>query len=189
MERLAGLVSLYLLAQVGAGAQVVQIFDSWAGILSPSDYIRYAQPYSRTVLDHLSARGIPSINFSTGTSAYVEAVAEAGGQAVGIDWRSSLAESWSRIGHDRAVQGNLDPMVVAGPIEAMEEQALHLLASVEGRSGHIFNLGHGVHPSTPVENLQRLVDLVHNWNPTHAERAIDPGRSAAVRRISQGRQD
>jgi uroporphyrinogen decarboxylase len=165
MERLVGIVSAYLLAQARAGVDALQIFDSWAGVLSPDDYCRYVQPYSRTVFEALAGEGLPTIHFGTDTATLLEAMRDAGGSTIGLDWRISLELAWERIGYDRGVQGNLDPLVLLGPWEVVQREAEAVLRRAGGRPGHVFNLGHGIHPDTPVENLQRLVELVHE----HAE--------------------
>jgi uroporphyrinogen decarboxylase len=157
MERLTGIVRAHVLAQVEAGAQAVQLFDSWVGVLDAEDYERSVAPHSGLALADL---GVPSIHFGVGTSHLLPSLASAGGDAIGVDWRLPLDEAWSRVG-DRAIQGNLDPAVAASTREAVERKALEVLRRAGDRDGHVFNLGHGVLPDTPVENLQRLVDLVH----------------------------
>ncbi|HZT95736.1 MAG TPA: uroporphyrinogen decarboxylase [Chloroflexota bacterium] len=161
MDRLAQIVAAYLTAQLEAGAQVVQIFDSWAGALSPADYSRFVAPYSRRVFDAVATTGSPAIHFSSGTSSYIAQVAVAGGDAVSVDWRAPLDRSWKEIGHDRAIQGNLDPLVLLGPWSEVKVQVTKILRRSEGRPGHIFNLGHGVHPRTRPDQLRRVVDWVH----------------------------
>ena len=155
MERLAEIVIIYLLAQVEAGADAVQLFDSWAGMLSPSDYERFVQPHSAAVLSAVESAGVPILHFGTGTAGFIELVRDAGGTTIGIDWRMNLDHAWERIGADRGIQGNLDPMVLLGPAHVVESEAKAILGRAGGRPGHIFNLGHGVHPETPVANLQR----------------------------------
>jgi uroporphyrinogen decarboxylase len=161
MDRLANMVSVYLRAQVEAGVHVVQLFDSWVGCLSPDDYRRYVQPYSRRIFESLE--GVPSIHFGTDTGALLEDMAAAGGSVIGVDWRVPLDLAWDRIGPDRAVQGNLDPLVLLGPWPVVERTAKLVLQHAGGRPGHIFNLGHGLHPDTPVDNVIRLVELVHDF--------------------------
>ncbi|MBV9282723.1 MAG: uroporphyrinogen decarboxylase [Chloroflexi bacterium] len=161
MSRLAAIVGSYLRAQAEAGAHALQLFDSWVGALSLDDYCRYVQPYVRSVFAALRDTGVPAIHFGTGTAALLEAMREAGGTAIGVDWRVPLDLAWSRIGHDRGVQGNLDPLVLQGPWEVVRREAEGVLRRAAGRPGHVFNLGHGIHPQTPVEHLQRLVELVH----------------------------
>ena len=161
MSRLSRLVLEYLRAQIDAGAQLVQLFDSWVGALSPADYRRYVQPYVEPIFQGLQPTGTPSIHFGTGTSALLPDMRDAGGDIIGLDWRVELDEAWARIGFDRGVQGNLDPAALLGPWPVVEEKARAILSQAGTRPGHIFNLGHGVQPGTPVENLQRLVELVH----------------------------
>jgi uroporphyrinogen decarboxylase len=159
MERLSAMVVLYLQAQVEAGAQVVQLFDSWVGGLGPGDYATFVQPHVRRIFDSL--HGIPSIHFGTGTSALLELMADTGGDVIGIDQRLSLADAWRRVGHERGIQGNLDAARLLAGWEATEAGARQVLDEAAGRSGHIFNLGHGVLPTTDPGLLRRLVDLVH----------------------------
>ncbi len=161
MRRLAELTVAYLAAQVEAGAQALQVFDSWVGSVSVDDYRRRVQPVMRSVFERLSALGVPVIHFGVGTGELLSAMREAGGHVIGVDWRAPLDAAWERIGPDRAVQGNLDPVACLGPWEELREDAHRVLDRAGGRDGHVFNLGHGVLPQTPVANLQRLVDLVH----------------------------
>jgi len=158
LSRLAKAVGTFLKAQVAAGAQAVQLFDSWAGSLAPSDYERSVRPWSARVLADLP---VPSIHFGVGTGELLTSMRDAGGDAIGVDWRVPLDRAWERIGADRAIQGNLDPSVCVASWDAVERAATEVLGRAEMRDGHVFNLGHGVLPYTPVENLQRLVDLVH----------------------------
>lgn len=160
MRRLVDLDLAYLAAQVGAGAQVVQIFDSWVGQLSPFDYRASVMPHMRRLFEGLAGLDVPTIHFGTGTTGLLGSMAEAGGDAIGLDWRVGLADGWGRVG-DRAVQGNLDPHLLLGPWEATAAQAHAILAEADGRPGHVFNLGHGVLPPTDPDDLRRLVDLVH----------------------------
>src|SRR5579883_860545 len=163
MERLAAMAAAYLKAQLAAGVQVVQLFDSWVGCLSPDDYRCFVQPYSRAIFDALE--GAPSIHFGTDTACLLEDMAAAGGSVIGLDWRMPLDKGWERVGFERAVQGNLDPAVLLGPWTAVESAARLVLERAAGRPGHIFNLGHGLHPETPLDNLVRLVELVHGERP------------------------
>jgi uroporphyrinogen decarboxylase len=151
----------YLRAQVEAGAQVLQLFDSWVGQLSPFDYRTSVLPHVRRLFAGLADLAVPTIHFGTGTAGLLETLAEAGGDAIGLDWRIGLADGWSRVG-DRAVQGNLDPHLLLGPWEATAAQARWVLDEAAGRPGHVFNLGHGVLPATDPDDLRRLVDLVHD---------------------------
>jgi uroporphyrinogen decarboxylase len=160
MERFARAVTLYLQAQISAGAQCVQIFDSWVGCLGPDDYRRYVLPYTRHIVSAMPP-GVPVINFATGNPALLPLLAEAGSAVVGVDWRIRLDEAWKMVGAHRAVQGNLDPAVLlAGPAQ-IRKCAQAVLDQAAGRAGHIFNLGHGVMQQTPVENAIALVDAVH----------------------------
>jgi len=161
MQRLAEIVVTYLRLQARAGLHALQVFDSWVGALSPDDYRRYVQPYTQEVFGALESTGLPLIHFGTGTAALLEAMRDAGGSTIGLDWRVSLDSAWKRVGHDHGVQGNLDPVVLLGPWEVVQREAGTILERAAGRPGHIFNLGHGIHPQTPVENLQRLVEYVH----------------------------
>ncbi len=161
MRRLSRLVLAYLQAQVEAGAQVIQLFDSWVGALAPGDYRRFVQPYVAPIFDGLRDSGAPTIHFGTGTAALLPAMREAGGDVIGLDWRVDLAEAWARVGYDRGIQGNLDPAAMLAPWPVVKEKALEIIRLAGARPGHIFNLGHGVLPSTPVGHLQRLVELVH----------------------------
>jgi len=158
MDALASVSRAHLLAQIEAGAQAVQLFDSWAGSLAPGDYARSVRPWSARVLADLP---VPSIHFGVGTGELLTSMGEAGGDAIGVDWRVPLDGAWERIGPNRGIQGNLDPAVCVASWEAVEPAATEILDRAAMRDGHVFNLGHGVLPYTPVENLQRLVDLVH----------------------------
>ncbi len=150
----------YLNGQVAAGAQAVQLFDSWVGCLSPEDYRRSVLPYTRHVIENIKP-GVPVIYFSTGTSGYLELVRSAGGNVIGVDWRVDLAQAWERLGYDLAIQGNMDPLVLLSNPERIGEKAGEILDRAGGKPGHIFNLGHGILPQTPVDQVLRLVDAVH----------------------------
>jgi uroporphyrinogen decarboxylase len=160
LERLVESTALYLNAQVAAGAQALQIFDSWVGTLSPHDYVRFVQPHMASLFAKLKP-GVPVIHFGTGTATLLEHQSEAGGSVIGLDWRVELDQAWSRLGRGVAVQGNLDPVVLLGSREEIEYQTRRILAQAGGRPGHIFNLGHGILQETPVDNVRYLVDLVH----------------------------
>jgi len=168
MQKLAGVIGDYLLFQIRSGVQAVQIFDSWVGILSPFDYDEYVLPYVRQIIEGLKGEKIPVIHFGTGTAALLENMSEAGGDVIGIDWRIHLNEAWARIGFDRAVQGNLDPAVLLAPLPEIERRVLDILKRAGGRPGHIFNLGHGILPETPVEHVCAVVDMVHNFKVPEA---------------------
>ncbi len=172
MGKLATMVGEYLKAQAEAGAQALQLFDSWAGALSPADYRRYALPYSRRAIQTAQtsassvepSSGVPVIHFGTGTSGMLEVFKEAGGDVIGVDWRVDLADAWRRLGDDVAVQGNLDPVALFAPIPELKKRVSEVLAQADGRPGHIFNLGHGILPQTPVEHVAALVDMVHEMS-------------------------
>jgi uroporphyrinogen decarboxylase len=159
MERLSAMVVAYLRAQVDAGADVIQLFDSWVGGLGPADYREFVQPHVRRIFAALN--DVPTIHFGTGTAALLEHLAEAGGDVIGLDHRVSLADAWRRVGPDRAVQGNLDAARLLAGWEATRAGAEAVLIAAAGRPGHVFNLGHGVLPETDTDLLRRLVDLVH----------------------------
>ena len=160
-ERLSGLVGDYLNAQIDAGVDAVQVFDSWIGALSPADYREFALPHTRRIFETIGQR-VPTIHFGTGTAAILEELRDAGGDVIGVDWRIPIDTAWDRIGSDRAVQGNLDPTLLLGPMDRMFRQADDILTRVQRRPGHIFNLGHGILPSTPVEHVQMLAQYVHS---------------------------
>jgi uroporphyrinogen decarboxylase len=161
LARFSEVVADYLAAQIEAGAQTIQLFDSWAGALSPSDYREYVLPHSRRIFERLRPLGIPTIHFGLGTGTFLESIAEAGGDVIGLDWRVPLDEGWRRLGGKARLQGNLDPTVLFAPPEVLRRQALDVLKRAAGRPGHIFNLGHGILPGTPVDNVRAVVDLVH----------------------------
>jgi len=165
MDKLAEVVGQYLLAQARAGAQALQLFDSWAGQLSPADYRESVMPYSRRAIDIARQAGVPIIHFGTETSGMLRLMREAGGDVMGIDWRAPLDVAWQQLGDDVAVQGNLDPVALLAPWPELKRRAQAVLdaARAVGRPGHIFNLGHGVLPETPVERVQQLVDFVHEY--------------------------
>jgi uroporphyrinogen decarboxylase len=164
MERLTEQFSRYVAVQAAAGADAIQLFDSWAGVLSVSDYAEFVRPYSQRVLE---AAGVPTIHFATGTSTeLLVELARTGGDAVGLDWRTPLDAGWHVVGEEKAVQGNLDPAVLLAPWERIEESALEVLRRAGGRPGHVFNLGHGVLPQTDPDALTRLTELVRSYRPT-----------------------
>jgi uroporphyrinogen decarboxylase len=168
MGKLTEVVSRFLRAQIKAGVQAVQLFDSWAGYLNPMDYQKYVFPYSRRVFLALQGTTVPSIHFGTGTGSLLNLMREAGGDVIGLDWRVSLDVAWSQLGYDVGVQGNLDPVALMAPGPVLKEHAVAILDRAAGRPGHIFNLGHGILPSTPVESVKALVDLVHEYHPSES---------------------
>jgi uroporphyrinogen decarboxylase len=160
MDRLTKWIAEYLNCQIAAGAQAIQIFDSWAGCLTPGDYAQFAMPYTKAVIAAITP-GIPVINFSTGTTGSLKHIRAAGGDVIGLDWRVNLDEGWETLGHDIAVQGNLDPVALFASAKEIRSRAAEILQRAGGRPGHIFNLGHGVLPETPVQNVIALVEAVH----------------------------
>jgi len=160
MGRLARTVARYANAQVAAGAQLVQLFDSWVGCLGAADYRRYVLPHTREAIGGITP-GVPVIHFATGNPALLPSMSEAGGDIIGVDWRVPLDDAWQAIGADRAIQGNLDPAVLLAHPADIRRRAQEILDQAAGRPGHIFNLGHGVLPQTPVENAIALVEAVH----------------------------
>jgi uroporphyrinogen decarboxylase len=160
MGRLARSVVVYVNAQIAAGAQAVQLFDSWVGTLGPDDYREYVLPFVRQVVAGITP-GVPVISFATGNPQLVPLMAESGASAIGVDWRVRLEDAWRMIGPERAIQGNLDPMALLADVDELRRRAADILQQAAGRPGHIFNLGHGVLPQTPVDNARALVDIVH----------------------------
>ena len=163
MEKISEVLIRYLNAQIHAGAQALQLFDSWVGCLSPIDYGEYVLPYSKKVIEGVE-RGVPLIHFATSSSTLLEQMKRAGGDVIGVDWRVDLREAWARLGYDVAIQGNLDPVIVLGPVNLIEREARRILEAAEGRPGHIFNLGHGILPNTPVDHVVALVEAVHQYS-------------------------
>jgi uroporphyrinogen decarboxylase len=168
LDKLATVMSGYLEAQVAAGANALQLFDSWVGALSPADYAARVLPFTRRIFEVTRSLAVPRIHFGTSTSGLLELIATSGADVVSLDWRIDLDEGWRRVGHDRGVQGNLDPAVMLGPRAGVVEGARLVLRQAAGRLGHIFNLGHGVLPGSPLENLQALVETVREGVPAVA---------------------
>jgi uroporphyrinogen decarboxylase len=160
-EKLSAVVADYLVAQIDAGVDAVQVFDSWVGTLNAADYREFARPHTERIFQTVGSR-VPTIHFGTGTATILEELRDAGGDVIGVDWRIPIDEAWTRIGHDRAVQGNLDPTLLLGPTSRMFRHTDDILERVGTRPGHIFNLGHGILPSTPVEHVQMLAQYVHS---------------------------
>ena len=171
-ERLAALIGDYMNAQIDAGAQAIQIFDSWAGALSRTDYREFVLPHTRRIFESLEGRGVPLIHFGVGTTAILPDLRAAGGDVLGVDWRLPLDEAWDRIGPDRGIQGNLDPMLLLGPGDRLFGAAHDVLRRAAGRPGHIFNLGHGVLPGTPLEHVQELARFVHRVSARTEEASV-----------------
>jgi uroporphyrinogen decarboxylase len=162
MRKIAGISAAYLEVQVAAGASAVQLFDSWAGALTPADYAAYVQPHSAAVLSRAGALGVPRIHFGVGTANLLGLMGEAGGDVVGVDWRTPLGTAIGQVG-DRAVQGNLDPTLVFAPTEVMTQRAAEIIEAGRAARGHVFNLGHGVLPSTDPDQLKRLTEFVQSY--------------------------
>ncbi|WP_420917125.1 uroporphyrinogen decarboxylase [Dictyobacter halimunensis] len=163
MEKLSEVVGSYLLAQAKAGAQALQFFDSWVGALSPADYREYILPHSRHAIDIARQGNVPIIHFGTNTSGMLNLIQEAGGDVIGVDWHINLDTAWDSLKPETAVQGNLDPVTLLAPWPEIEKRTREILDRVKGRPGHIFNLGHGILPGTPVDNVRRLIDFVHEY--------------------------
>jgi uroporphyrinogen decarboxylase len=160
LQRLSQLITKYLNCQIAAGAQAVQLFDSWAGCLTPGDYEQFVLPYTRSVIAGIT-QGVPVINFSTGTAGLLKQIRAAGGDVIGLDWRINLDEGWATLGHDVAMQGNLDPVALFAPPKEIKRRVADVLDRAGNRPGHIFNLGHGVLPETPVDHVIAMVEAVH----------------------------
>ncbi|MGI8547940.1 MAG: uroporphyrinogen decarboxylase [Gemmatimonadaceae bacterium] len=169
MRRLTDIVIEYLRGQVEAGVDTLQLFDSWVGCLAPRDYAEFVQPYTRRIFDALKPAGIPFIHFGTNTATLLPMMKDDGGSIIGIDWHVPLDEAWDIVGHERGVQGNLDPAVLFAPAGYIRGRVADVLDRAADRPGHIFNLGHGLHPKTPLENVQRAVEYVREIS---AERSV-----------------
>jgi uroporphyrinogen decarboxylase len=163
MEKISEVLIRYLNAQIRSGVQAVQIFDSWVGCLTPSDYEEYVLPYSKKVIEGVG-KSVPLVHFATSNSTLLERMKRAGGDVIGVDWRVNIGEAWARLGYDVAIQGNLDPVILFGPVDLIEKNVKKILDSVGGRPGHIFNLGHGILPTTPPDHVTALIDAVHQYS-------------------------
>jgi len=161
MDKFARVITGYLRRQIKAGAQAIQLFDSWVGCLSVGDYAEYVLPHVQLIFGGLRREGVPMIHFGTGTSAMLRQMREAGGDVIGVDWRIHLDEAWAIVGHDVAVQGNLDPLTLFAPLHEIERRVADILHRAGGRPGHVFNLGHGILPTTPIEHVAATIDMVH----------------------------
>jgi uroporphyrinogen decarboxylase len=168
MDKFARVITGYLRRQIKAGAQAIQLFDSWVGCLSVGDYIEYVLPHVQLIFEGLKREGVPMIHFGTGTSAMLRQMREAGGNVIGVDWRIHLDEAWATVGHDVAVQGNLDPLTLFAPLHEIERRVEDILRRAGERPGHIFNLGHGILPTTPVEHVAATIDMVHKLSARSA---------------------
>lgn len=167
MEKIVETLIPYVANQVARGAEVIQVFDSWVGALGPSDYERHALPYSRLLIRAIQSTGVPVIHFSTGGSSYLPLLQRAGGEVLGLDWRVHLDEAWSSIHHEAAVQGNLDPVALFAPLPELRTRVEDILRRAGNRPGFIFNLGHGILPETPVENVKAVVEMVREYSPSN----------------------
>jgi uroporphyrinogen decarboxylase len=164
MDKFCESITAYLKAQVRAGAQVVQLFDSWVGCLSPADYRNYVFPHTQRIFRELRKENIPSIHFGTGTAGLLSLMAQAGGDIIGVDWRIALDDAWQCLDSGTGIQGNLDPVALLAPQSILSRKAKEVLDAAGGRPGHIFNLGHGILPSTPEDSVRALTDLVHEYS-------------------------
>ncbi len=163
MDKICIVLIDYLKMQVNAGAQALQIFDSWVGCLGPADYEEFILPYTRRVISALQETGVPVINFSTGTSTMLPLVKQAGGDVMSFDWRINLDDAWNQVGFDQPIQGNLDPVILFAPIPEIRKRVEDVLKRAGNRPGHIFNLGHGILQHTPVDHVKAVIDMVHEY--------------------------
>lgn len=165
MGKLVDVLGSFALLQVSAGARVIQIFDSWVGALGPDDYVRYVAQYSRALVERIRATGTPVIHFGTGAAGFFRELHAAGGDVIGVDWRVNIDQAWLEISYRSAVQGNLDPAALFAPLPELRSKVHELLKRTGTRPGHIVNLGHGILPETPVENVKAVVQMVREWKP------------------------
>ncbi len=164
MGKLVDVLGDFARLQVGAGARAIQVFDSWVGALSPEDYVRYVQPYSRALIERIRAASVPVIHFGTGASGFFKEMHAAGGDVIGVDWRINIDQAWMEIGYRSAIQGNLDPVALFAPLPELRTKVTDLLKRTGNRPGHIVNLGHGILPETPVENVKAVVQIVREFH-------------------------
>ncbi len=160
MGKAVDVLGPFALLQVAAGARAIQVFDSWAGALGPDDYVRYVAPYSRALIERIRTASVPVIHFGTGTAGFFRELHAAGGDVIGVDWRINIDQAWMDISYRSAIQGNLDPAVLLGPLPELKTRVLEMLKRTGSRPGHIFNTGHGILPETPVENVRAVVQIV-----------------------------
>ncbi len=165
MGKLVDVLGPFALGQVSAGARAIQVFDSWAGALGPDDYVRYVAPYSRALIERIRTASVPVIHFGTGCSGYFRELHAAGGDVMGCDWRINIDQAWMDISYRSAIQGNLDPAVLFAPLPELKQRVHELLRRTGTRPGHIFNLGHGILPETPVDHVRAVVDFVREFKP------------------------
>jgi uroporphyrinogen decarboxylase len=165
MGKLVDVLGDFAGMQVGAGARAIQVFDSWVGALSPEDYIRYVQQYSRALIERIRTAGVPVIHFGTGAGGFFRELHAAGGDVMGVDWRINIDQAWMDIGYRSAIQGNLDPAALFSPLPELRTKVTDLLRRTGSRPGHIVNLGHGILPETPVDNVKAVVEIVRSFHP------------------------
>lgn len=165
MGKLVDVLGDFAGLQISAGAKAIQVFDSWVGALSPEDYVRYVQHYSRALIERIRAMGVPVIHFGTGSGSFLRELHAAGGDVIGVDWRVNIDQAWNDIGHRSAIQGNLDPVALFAPLPELKTKVTDLLKRTGNRAGHIVNLGHGILPETPVENVKAVVQMVRDFSP------------------------
>ena len=163
MGKLVDVLGDFASLQIGGGAKAIQVFDSWVGALSPDDYVRYVQPYSRALIERIRSASVPVIHFGTGTAGFFRELHAAGGDVIGVDWRVNIDQAWSDIGYRSAIQGNLDPIALFAPLPELKTKVHDLLRRTGNRPGHIVNLGHGILPETPVENVKAVVQMVREF--------------------------
>jgi uroporphyrinogen decarboxylase len=168
LDKIVVVLTEYCRLQVKAGADVIQIFDSWVGSLGPADYKEYAFEASKLLVREVQQLGVPVIYFGVETAGLLGQMAATGADVIGLDWRQPLDEAWRAVGHSHAVQGNLDPITLFAPLEVLEQRVHEILRAAGGRPGHIFNLGHGIVPGTPVESVQAVVRMVKEFRPESA---------------------
>ncbi len=164
MGKLVDVLGDFARMQIGAGARALQVFDSWVGALSPEDYVHYVQPYSRALIERIRAGGVSVIHFGTGAGGFFRELHAAGGDVLGVDWRINIDHVWSEIGYRSAIQGNLDPVALFAPLPELRTKVMNLLRRTGTRPGHIVNLGHGILPETPVENVKAVVSMVREFS-------------------------
>jgi uroporphyrinogen decarboxylase len=165
MGKIVDVLAPFASSQVAAGARAIQVFDSWVGALGPDDYVRFAAPYSRALIERIRGTGVPVIHFGTGASGFFRELHAAGGDVMGVDWRINIDQAWMDISYRSAIQGNLDPVALFAPLPELKMRVTELLKRTGARPGHIFNLGHGILPETPVDNVKALVQMVREFKP------------------------
>ena len=165
MGKIVDVIAPFAISQVASGARAIQVFDSWVGALGPDDYVRFAAPYSRALIERIRSSGVPVIHFGTGASGFFRELHAAGGDVMGVDWRMNIDQAWLDISYRSAIQGNLDPVALFAPLPELKMKVTELLKRTGSRPGHIFNLGHGILPDTPVDNVKAVVQMVREFKP------------------------